>query len=68
MCRDVRQTVPRSTPYSDAYMSGQPSKRRKLSKEKKPRGEVRDVIADALQVPYIFLHSIMMSVTQNVIF
>lgn len=47
--RDVRQTVPRSTPYSDAYGSGQPSKRRKLNKEKKPRGEVRDVIADSLQ-------------------
>jgi hypothetical protein len=38
-------------------MSGQPSKRRKLSKEKKPRGEVRDVIADALQVPYLYFSS-----------
>ncbi len=46
----MRQPGPRSTPYSDAYMSGQPSKRRRLNKEKKPRGEVRDVIADSLQV------------------
>jgi hypothetical protein len=31
-------------------VSGQPSKRRRLNKERKPRGEVTDVIADALQV------------------
>lgn len=49
IARDVRQAAPRPTPFSDAYMSGQPSKRRKLSKEKKPRGEVTDVIADSLQ-------------------
>jgi len=45
-------------------MSGQPSKRRKLSKEKKPRGEVRDVIADALQVPYIFLPTVHSDVSE----
>jgi len=36
-------------PYSEAYMSGQPSKRRKLNTEKKPRGDVSTIIARSLQ-------------------
>jgi len=38
-----------SQPYSEAYMSGQPSKRRKLNTEKKPRGDVSSIIARSLQ-------------------
>jgi hypothetical protein len=37
-------------PYSEAYLAGQPSKRRKLNSERKPRGEVAAVISRSLQV------------------
>ena len=45
------QTVPvvRSQPYSDAYLSGQPSKRRKLNAESKPRGDVGQLLHQSLQ-------------------
>jgi hypothetical protein len=36
-------------PYSEAYLAGQPSKRRKLNTEKKPRGDVSDIIVRSLQ-------------------
>merc|ERR1712203_1046108 len=36
-------------PYSEAYLSGQPNKRRKLITEKKPRGEVSNIISRSLQ-------------------
>jgi len=36
-------------PYSEAYLSGQPNKRRKLNTEKKPRGEVSNIISRSLQ-------------------
>jgi len=40
---------PVQQPYSDAYLSGQPNKRRKLNTEKKPRGEVSNIISRSLQ-------------------
>ena len=45
------QAVPvvRSQPYSDAYLSGQPSKRRKLNAESKPRGDVGQLLQQSLQ-------------------
>ena len=45
------QAVPvvRSQPYSDAYLSGQPSKRRKLNAESKPRGDVSQLLHQSLQ-------------------
>ena len=46
-------------PYSEAYLSGQPNKRRKLNTEKKPRGEVSNIISRSLQVGKyspIFIH------------
>ena len=45
------QAVPvvRSQPYSDAYLSGQPSKRRKLNAESKPRGDVSRLLQQSLQ-------------------
>lgn len=39
----------RQGPFSEAYLAGQPSKRRKLNSEKKPRGDVNSVIAQSLQ-------------------
>merc|ERR1712098_1016306 len=36
-------------PHSDAYLSGQPSKRRKLNTECKPRGEVHRLIEQSLK-------------------
>lgn len=48
--RDARQPAPGSTPYSDAYMSGQPSKRRRLNNDKKPKGDTNSLIAETLQV------------------
>ena len=45
------QAVPvvRSQPYSDAYLSGQPSKRRKLNAESKPHGDVGRLLTQSLQ-------------------
>ena len=48
--RDSRQVAPRSTPFSDAYMSGQPPKRRRLNNEKKPHGDAANLISETLQV------------------
>lgn len=49
IARDSRQPAPRSTPFSDAYMSGQPSKRRRLNNEKKPEGDANSLIAETLK-------------------
>lgn len=48
--RDSRQVAPRPLPYSDAYISGQPSKRRRLNNEKKPRGDTINLISETLEV------------------
>merc|ERR1712088_434754 len=40
---------PSQQPYSEAYLSGQPNKRRKLNSDKKPRGEVSNIISRSLQ-------------------
>lgn len=40
--------VPRSNPYSDAYLSGQPSKRRKLNADSKPHGDVTRMLQQSL--------------------
>ena len=39
----------RSNPYSDAYLSGQPRKRRKLNADSKPRGDVNSLLSQSLQ-------------------
>ena len=39
----------RPNPYSDAYLSGQPSKRRKLNADSKPRGDVARLLSQSLQ-------------------
>jgi len=49
IARDSRQPAPRSTPYSDAYMSGQPSKRRRLNNDSKPEGDANSLIAETLK-------------------
>merc|ERR1712227_819775 len=46
--RDTTVPVPRSNPYSDAYLSGQPSKRRKLNADSKPRGDVARLLQQSL--------------------
>ena len=40
--------VPRHQPHSDAYLSGQPSKRRRLNSDNRPRGDVRRLIEQSL--------------------
>ena len=56
--RDVASTPPQSNgvgsggPYSDAYISGQPPKRRRLNDDKKPHGSTRDIIADSIKVSF----------------
>jgi len=49
IARDQAVTVTTQQPHSDAYLSGQPSKRRRLNTESKPRGEVRRLIEQSLQ-------------------
>merc|ERR1719281_1151825 len=49
IARDQGTPVPRSQPYSDAYLSGQPSKRRKLNAESKPHGDVGRLLTQSLQ-------------------
>ena len=57
-CNHLRSFPPRDTangpgtrpnPYSDAYLSGQPSKRRKLNADSKPRGDVARLLSQSLQ-------------------
>ena len=50
IARDTAEAVTRQGPYSQAYLAGQPSKRRKLNTEKKPRGDVGSLISRSLQV------------------
>eukprot|EP00092_Neocalanus_flemingeri_P028334 GFUD01030771.1.p1 GENE.GFUD01030771.1~~GFUD01030771.1.p1 ORF type:complete len:889 (+),score=361.49 GFUD01030771.1:209-2668(+) len=49
IARDQTVTASSNQPHSDAYLSGQPSKRRRLDTECKPRGEVRRMIEQSLQ-------------------
>ena len=46
--RDQSAPVPRSNPYSDAYLSGQPSKRRKLNADSKPHGDMTRMLQQSL--------------------
>merc|ERR1719348_2970702 len=48
IARDQGTPVPRSNPYSDAYLSGQPSKRRKLNADSKPQGDVARLLQQSL--------------------
>jgi len=48
IARDQGAPVPRSNPYSDAYLSGQPSKRRKLNADSKPHGDVSRMLQQSL--------------------
>ena len=48
--RDSRQAAPRPVPFSDAYISGQPPKRRRLNNERKPRGDAINLISETLEV------------------
>ena len=47
--RDHALPTTSQAPHSDAYLSGQPSKRRKLNAECKPRGEVHRLIEQSLK-------------------
>jgi len=47
--RDHAMPTTSQAPHSDAYLSGQPSKRRKLNTECKPRGEVHRLIEQSLK-------------------
>merc|ERR1712173_463808 len=47
--RDHALPTTSQAPNSDAYLSGQPSKRRKLNAECKPRGEVTRLIEQSLK-------------------
>jgi len=49
IARDQAVTATSQQPHSDAYLSGQPSKRRRLNTECKPRGQVRRMIEQSLQ-------------------
>merc|ERR1719186_241145 len=49
IARDQAATATSQQPHSDAYLSGQPSKRRRLNTECKPRGQVRRMIEQSLQ-------------------
>ena len=50
IARDSREAAPRCLAHSDAYLSGQPPKRRRLNNDKKPHGDTQTLIADTLQV------------------
>ena len=49
--RDVQaqSQMPPMTPYSDAYLSTQPAKKRRLAEAKKPEGSIEKVISDTLK-------------------
>ena len=46
----TQQQTGENGPFSDAYNSGQPPKRRRLNDEQKPHGGTRDLITDSLKV------------------
>ena len=50
IARDTAEARGVQPPYSEAYLSGQPNKRRKLNCDKKPRGDVENIISRSLQV------------------
>ena len=49
--RDVQgqQQIPPIAPYSDAYLSTQPAKKRRLAEAKKPEGSIEKVISETLK-------------------
>ena len=49
--RDVQgqQHMPPIAPYSDAYLSTQPAKKRRLAEARKPEGSIEKVISDTLK-------------------
>ena len=49
--RDVQaqNQMPPIAPYSDAYLSTQPAKKRRLAEAKKPEGSIEKVISDTLK-------------------
>jgi len=49
IARDGAMPAGSQAPHSDAYLSGQPSKRRRLNTECKPRGEVQRLIEQSLK-------------------
>merc|ERR1719184_199402 len=49
IARDHAMPTTSQAPHSDAYLAGQPSKRRKLNAECKPRGEVTRLIEQSLK-------------------
>ena len=65
IARDSRQEAPPSGPHSDAYLSGQPPKRRRLNNDKKPRGDSRTLIADTLQVSKMLTKNIFHLMDKN---
>eukprot|EP00090_Calanus_glacialis_P032741 TRINITY_DN5424_c0_g1_i3.p1 TRINITY_DN5424_c0_g1~~TRINITY_DN5424_c0_g1_i3.p1 ORF type:complete len:859 (-),score=395.18 TRINITY_DN5424_c0_g1_i3:244-2511(-) len=49
IARDQAMPPTSQPPHSDAYLAGQPSKRRRLNGDCKPRGEVRRIIEQSLK-------------------
>jgi len=49
IARDQEMTAGNRQPNSDAYLSGQPSKRRRLNADCKPRGEVKHLVEQSLK-------------------
>jgi len=49
IAHDSAQPTSEESPYSDAYISGQPRKRRRLNEEQKPHGRSADIISESLK-------------------
>jgi hypothetical protein len=45
----TQQPIPPIAPFSDAYLSTQPAKKRRLAESRKPDGEIEKVISDTLK-------------------
>ena len=50
IAHDSAQPTGENSPYSDAYISGQPPKRRRLNEEQKPHGRSANIISESLKV------------------
>jgi len=49
IAHDSAQPTGENSPYSDAYISGQPPKRRRLNEEQKPHGRSANILSESLK-------------------